>query len=153
MKKSLAAVGVICALGAAVVASAAVLQNNESWFGQRVTGVFVRRVERQLDITDAQREQIRAILKNEQPTIQALAARVREEQKQLNSGQSFDEQRVRSFAQEHASTAEDVLVERQKVRSEIMQVLTPDQQKIAEQLQQDFSARLSNRLTKIGDEL
>lgn len=153
MKKSWAVVGLVCTVGAALVASAAALQSDDGWFRQRATGVFVRRIERQLNITDAQREQIRVILKGEQPTILALATRIRQEQEQLNSRQSFDEAWVRAFAQQHATTTEDVFVERQKVRFEIMQVLTSDQQKRAEQLQKTLSIRLSDRLATIGDEL
>jgi hypothetical protein len=47
MKKSLAVIGSICALGAVVVASAAALDNNAYWFRQRATGALARRVERQ----------------------------------------------------------------------------------------------------------
>lgn len=153
MKKSLIVVGLIIASGAALIASAHALQNDDGWFRQRAAGAFVHRIERQLNITDAQREQIRAILKKERPTIQTLAAQVRQEQEQLNSRQIFDEAWVRNFAQQHASTTEDVFVERQKVRAEIMQVLTPDQQKRVGQLQETLSARLSDRLATIGDDL
>lgn len=151
MKKSLVIIGSVSLLGFALAASAVALQNDEGWFRQRATGVFVRRVERQLNITDSQRDQIRTILKNEQPTIEALATRVWQEQEQLNSSNTFDEGRVRVFAREHIATTEDVLVEREKVRAEIMQVLTPDQQKQAEQIRQKISAQLADRLSNIGD--
>lgn len=153
MKKSLVAIGSVSLLGFALAASAVALQDDNPWFRQRATGVFVRRVERQLNITDAQREQIKTILKTEQPTIEALAARVREEQQQLHASDIFDEARVRAFAQEHVSTTEDVLVEREKIRTEIMQVLTPDQRKQAEQIRRRFSIQLTDRLSTIGDQL
>lgn len=153
MKRSLVAIGSVSILGFALVASAFALQNDGPWFRQRAAGMFVRRIERQLNITDAQREQIRTILKTEQPTITALAARVRQEQLQLNSGDTFDEASVRAFAREHVSTTEDVLVEREKVRTEIMQVLTPDQRKEAEQIRRKFSFQLAERLSAISDQL
>lgn len=114
---------------------------------------MVRRIERQLNITGAQRERIRTILKTEQPTLEKLASSVRQQQEQLNSSDSFDEAAVRAFAPEHASTTEDVLVEREKVRTEIMQVLTPDQRKMAEQIRRTLFVQLANRLSAIGDQL
>jgi Spy/CpxP family protein refolding chaperone len=153
MKKSLIAIGSVSLLCLALAASAVALQDDNPWFRQRATGVFVRRVERQLNITDAQREQIRTILKTEQPAITTLVARVREEQQQLHASDTFDEARVRAFAQEHVSTSEDVLVEREKVRTEIMQVLTPEQRKEAEQIRRKFSAQLADRLSVVGDQL
>jgi len=153
MKKPLVVIGSVSLLGFALVASAFALQNDGPWFRQRAAGMFVRRIERQLNITDVQREQVRTILKTEQPRIEALATRVRQEQQQLNSGDTFDEARVRAFAREHVSTTEDVLVERQKVRAEIMQVLTPDQRKKAEQVRRTVSAQLADRLSAIGDHL
>lgn len=44
-------------------------------------------------------------------------------------------------------------MEREKVRTEIMRVLTPDQRKEAEQIRQTISAQLAARLTSIGDQL
>lgn len=153
MKRSFLAIGSVSLLGLALVASAFALQDDGPWFRQRAAGMFVRRIERQLNITDAQREQIRTILKTEQPTIAALAARVRQDQEQLNASGIFDEAAVRAFAREHVSTTEDVLVEREKVRTEIMQVLTPDQRKEAEQIRRALSAQLTDRLSAIGDQL
>lgn len=153
MKKSLMTIGATALLALAFAASAVALQSDDGWFRQRAAEVFVHRIERQLDITDAQREQIRTILKTEQPTIEALAMRVRQEQEQLNASGTFDEARVRAFAREHESTTEDALVEREKVRAQIMQVLTPDQRKEAEQIRQKFAAQLANRLSSIGDQL
>ena len=153
MKKSLLAIGAFGVLGLALTASAIALQDDNPWFRQRATGMFIRKVECRLNITNPQREQIGTILKTEQPTIEALAARVRQEQRQLHAGDTFDESAVRAFARRQASTTEDVLVEREKVRTEIMQVLTPSQRKMAEQIRRKSVAQLADRLSSIGDRL
>ncbi len=153
MKKS---VGIACAVGAMgllVVGSAAALQEDDGWFQKRASEIFVRRVERQLDITDTQREQIRSILKTEQPTIQSLAARVHQEQEELRAEPAFDEGRVRAFTQEHESTLEDAMVEREKVRTEILAVLTPEQRVKAMKLRETLYARFSDRLATLGDDV
>jgi Spy/CpxP family protein refolding chaperone len=153
MKKLLKGIGAAALLALVLAVSAVAMQSDDGWFRQRAAEVFARRVERQLNITDAQRERIRTILKTEQPTIEALAARVLHEQLQLNASDTFDETAVRAFAREHISTIEDVLVERQKVRAEIMQALTPDQRKEADQIRRKLSTQLVDRLSTIGDQL
>jgi protein CpxP len=115
--------------------------------------MFVHRIESQLNLTEAQRIQIKTILQTEKPAILALAERVRQERAQLASRQTFDEAYVRSFAQQHESTMEDALVEQEKVRTEILQVLTPEQQQKAEQIREDIRSRFFERLTTIGDQL
>jgi protein CpxP len=143
----------VCALSIALLASAATLQDQDGWMQRRVSGLFVRRIERELSLTDAQRTQIKMILQTEKPAILALAERTRQERMQLASRQTFDEAYIRSFAQQHESTAEDASVEREKVRTEILQVLTPEQQQKAEQIREDLRTRFFERLTTIGDQL
>lgn len=152
MKKIVAGITVVCAMGAAMVAYGAA-QNENGWMRQRASGLMIRGVERDLGITDVQREQIKAILKAEQPTVEALAAKVHEEQLQLQAQPGFDEAYVRSFAKQHESTLEDVLVERQKVRSEIRAVLTPEQREKADQMRAVFYGRFTDRLARLGDQL
>ena len=143
----------LAALSMGLAVSAAAMQQ-DGWFPQRAAGMLLHRVEWELALTDNQREQIKAILKAEQPTIQTLAARVHNEQLELRqSEQSYDAARVRAFARQHEATAEDVLVEREKVRTEIMQVLTPEQQHKAAQLRQQIYERFSERRVNLGDQL
>ena len=142
-----------CALGIAMVASAATFQDEDGWMQRRVSGLFIHKIERELNITDAQRTQIKTILQTEKPAILALAERARQERTQLSSRQTFDEAYVRSFARKHESTVEDAMVEREKVRTELWQVLTPEQQQKAEQIREDLRSRFFERLTTIGDQL
>ena len=142
-----------CVLGTAIVASTADAQDNECWMQRRISQMFVHRIESQLNLTEAQRIQIKTILQKEKPTILALAKRVRQERAQLTSRQTFDEAYVRTFAQQHESTMEDALVEREKVRTEILQVLTPEQQQKAEQIRENLRSRFFERLATIGDQL
>jgi len=153
MKKALLATCVVCAAIAALAVSAAALQDDNGWLHEKVAAARIHRIERQLGITDPQREQIRTILRTEQPAIAALAAQVHLEQEQLRSQPTFDEAAVRAFARQHESTMEDVLVERERVRTEIMQVLTPRQRAQAEQLRKELYAQFSARLATLGDEL
>jgi P pilus assembly/Cpx signaling pathway, periplasmic inhibitor/zinc-resistance associated protein len=147
---ALAAVGVA---GSALFAYAAGAQNESGWMRTRASGLMIRGIERDLGLTDDQRMQIKAILKAEQPTIETLAARVHEEQIQLQAEPAFDETAVRTFAKQHESTLEDVLVEREKVRSEIRGVLTPEQRDKADQMRSAFYSRFTSRLATLGEQL
>lgn len=119
-------------------------------FRKRATGMVVRKVERQLQITDAQRAQIKDILAAEKPAIQALFQQVEQQNRQLAGHQTFDEAYIRTFAQQHASTTSDVLVEREKVRIEILQVLTPEQRQRLEQMRLMRTNQLMDRLSSLG---
>jgi protein CpxP len=153
MKTRLGIIAGVCALGIALAASATTFQDQDGWMQRRVSGLFVHRIERELNLTDAQRMQIKMVLQTEKPAILALAERARQERKQVDSRQTFDEAYVRSFARQHESTVEDVMVEREKVRTEIWQVLTPDQQQKAEQIREELRSRFFERLATVGDQM
>ncbi len=153
MKVKWIAVTSVTALGAGLVLSAGAAQDENGWFRKGLEGVIVRHVERELAITDTQRDQIKSILKDEQPNIESLATRAHSAQEQLHSTQVFDEASVRAFARQNESTTEDILVEREKVRSEILAVLTAEQRQKAEQLREKAYVRFMQRLNTIGDQL
>jgi Spy/CpxP family protein refolding chaperone len=142
-------------VGVGMITSVARAQDDggtqDNWMSGRARGFIIRRIERQLEITDAQKEQIKTILKTEKPTITSLAARVEKENQKLQSQPTLDEAQVRQFAQQHEATLEDVLVERQKVRSEILAVLTPEQRQKAQQMRVQMRTRFNNRLDALGD--
>lgn len=152
MKKYWKIAGAACVLGAGLGVSAAGLQGDDGWLSQRANGMLVRRIERNLDLTEDQMQQIKTILRTERPMIQELAARVHEERMQLEA-QPYDESAVRTFAQQHESTLEDVMVEREKIRAEIQQVLTPEQRGKAATMRDALYARFVNRLTTLGDQM
>lgn len=151
MKKTWLAVGIGCTVAIGLAASTVATQEQDCWLSQRTSALLVQRMERRLNLTDAQRDQIKTILNTERPTILALASRAQEEQKELQSRTSFDEASIREFAQQHESTIEDVLVERERVRIEIRQVLTPAQRIQLQQLRQEMASRFFARLTTLGD--
>jgi len=88
------------------------------------------RVFRQLDLTDAQRAQVHQILAKEKPAIQPLMrqmAQNRYQIAQLELSGNFDESQVRSLAAQQTQSMSDLIVQRARIESELVQVLTPDQ--------------------------
>ena len=151
MKKlAIASIGAV-ALGATLAASAAGLQDQGGRFHRRAASMIVRGIESQLNITGEQKAQIKTILTTEKPVIQALAIRVQKQNEDLSQHTSFNEGEIRTFAQQHESTIEDVLVEREKVRIEVLQVLTPEQQVKLRQFRAARTADFAERLTTLGD--
>ncbi len=134
-----------------IVASAAGLQDDSS-MRRRLSTMAIRRIEHRLNITDAQRTSVRNILKAEEPAIRSLAQRVHSQNEQLAS-QPFDEARVRSFAKENERTSEDRLVEREKIRAEVMQVLSPAQQQKLAQLRAERSSDLIDHFAFLVDQI
>jgi protein CpxP len=153
MKKSVIAVMSGAALCVTLVASASGTQDQDQRMQRRATNIVIRHIERQLNITEDERTQIRAILEQERPMIQALAARVQEQDTELAQRSDFNEAEVRAFARQHVATMEDVLVEREKVRTEVLQVLNPEQRQKLQHIRKTRTAEFAQRLSTLGDQL
>ena len=100
-----------------------------------------------LDLTDAQRAQMKDIMTKEKPTIKPLMkqlAQSHQQLRQLESTGTFDEAKVRAIATQQAQTMTELTVQKARIKSEMMQVLTPDQKdKMAK-----FEARRQARFQK-----
>ena len=100
-----------------------------------------------LDLTDAQQAQMKDILSKGKPTIGPLMqqlAQGRQQMKALEQAGSFDEAKVRAAASQQTQTMTELMVQKARIKSELMAVLTSDQKdKLAK-----FEARRQTRLQK-----
>jgi periplasmic protein CpxP/Spy len=83
-----------------------------------------------LDLTDAQQAQRKDILAKEKPTIHPLMqelAQGRQQMKQLEQAGTFDEAKVRAAAGQQTQTMTELMVQKARIKSELMAVLTPEQ--------------------------
>ena len=96
-----------------------------SGFGGPMLGHLARR----LDLTDAQQSQVKEIMVREKPTFQPLMLQMANHQqvRQLVMANGFDEAKVRELAAQQTQTLTELTVQRARVESELLQVLTPDQ--------------------------
>lgn len=104
---------------------------------------------RYLDLTDEQKTQMKDIMTKEKPTIQPLIQQVaqnRQQMRQLESAGTFDETKVRSLATQQSQTMAELMVQRARIKSELMQVLTPDQKIKMGAFEARKEARLQRRL-------
>ncbi|OFW21988.1 MAG: hypothetical protein A3H97_02660 [Acidobacteria bacterium RIFCSPLOWO2_02_FULL_65_29] len=103
---------------------------------------------RQVNLTDAQREQVRSIVESHRDEMQALGERARPAhealQAAINSGM-FDEGTIRARYAEVANVEADVAVAQARVYSEVFQILTPEQQAEVTKLQGEMKERRPER--------
>jgi len=96
---------------------------------------------RQLNLTDAQQEQLRGIAESHRADMRAIAERNRpahEALQQAMTSGTFDEGTIRARSAEAAAGDADMAVLQARIYSEAVQVLTPDQQAQLKKLQAEM---------------
>ncbi|HVZ16599.1 MAG TPA: Spy/CpxP family protein refolding chaperone [Terriglobales bacterium] len=149
-KKTLIAVVLAVTVGAGALAARQIGMGSHG-FG----GMFARHLMNDLNLSDTQRSQIKQILLDERPTIQKLATSLRQQNQQMHSGDpaQFDEAAVRAAAQNESATITEAIVERERIRSRVFAVLTPDQRAKANQIIGEFQSHFADHLSHLGDNL
>jgi periplasmic protein CpxP/Spy len=91
---------------------------------------------RGLDLTEAQRAQVRQIRTAEMPTLKPLMQQEMQNHQQMAAlvrGGSFEEAKAQPIAAQEAQIHSQLVVERAKIEAQIYQLLTPEQKtKLAE---------------------
>jgi Spy/CpxP family protein refolding chaperone len=113
----------------------------------------LRVVARELDLTDTQKQQIKAIWQTERPAVAGLVRELANEQKDMNladAARKFDESSLAPIANRQAVTLTKLMIEKEKVISTIyMTVLTPEQRTRADR----WRAKWPSRLEEIADRI
>jgi len=100
-----------------------------------------------LDLSSAQQDQIKAIWEKEKPTLKPLMQQMRQNHaatEALVESGPFDEAKTTALATQHAQTAVALEVEHARMKSEMLQVLTPDQKAKYQQLEAKHQQRWSH---------
>ena len=107
---------------------------------------------KELNLTEGQQSQIRNILADERTRTRPLKEKLRQNQQaeNLKLDGSFDDIEVRAFANNQAQIMRDLIIEKQRTKSQIYSVLTPDQRQKALQLIQQHEQRRQERLQRIS---
>jgi len=93
-------------------------------------GPFGPMLER-LNLTEAQKDQVKAIVDSHRDEMKAIADRGRPAHEALDAAitaETFDEATIRARSMDVATVDADMLVLQSRMRSEIFQILTPEQQ-------------------------
>jgi protein CpxP len=137
----------ILTIGVAVllVAAAAIAEGRHGYGGP---GGFHHML-KQLDLTSAQQDQVKAIWAKEKPTLQPLMQQMRQNHsamKALEASGPFDEAKTTALATQNSQTMIQLQVEHARIKSEIMQILTADQKAKLVQLEANREARMSKHM-------
>lgn len=102
-----------------------------------------------LDLTSDQQAQAKAIWEKEKPAMEPLMQQMRvnhQNMRALEASGPFDEAKTRALATQQAPTMIEMQVQHARIKSEMMQILTPDQKtKLA-----DFEAKKEAHMGKHG---
>ncbi|HLK52520.1 MAG TPA: Spy/CpxP family protein refolding chaperone [Candidatus Angelobacter sp.] len=150
-KKFLIIPAILMAL-AAGLATSALAQRPGKGFGHH--GGWMRHMAKQLNLTDAQQTQIKGIMATEKTKIKPLMQQMRQNQQaqDANINGSFDENQARAFAGKQAQIMTDLIVEKQRMRSEVNAVLTPEQRQKAQQLMLERQQRRQERMKQHAEQ-
>lgn len=120
-------------------------------FGKRGGGGHGGMMLRGLDLTDEQKTQIKAIRQTSRDTVKPLREQMkanRQKLAQLSESGTFDEAQVQAIAAQQGSISAQMIVERERVKSQIMGVLTPEQKAKAAEMKAQFQQKRQERMQK-----
>ncbi|MGA3087235.1 MAG: Spy/CpxP family protein refolding chaperone [Terriglobales bacterium] len=101
---------------------------------------------RQLNLTTEQKSQVKAIWEKEKPTLQPLMEQMHQSRAAmaaLEAAGPFDEAKTTALATQNSQTMIQLQVEHERMKSEIMQILTADQKTRLAQLEANHEAHMS----------
>jgi Spy/CpxP family protein refolding chaperone len=144
----IAAVVLALAVMAAIAVSQTVRRahmHGDGMFGGPMLDYYVH----QLDLTDAQQAQVKAIMAKEKPALRPLMLQMAQGHSQLRDlvlGGSFDEAKARELASQQAQVMTELVVQHARVASEMVQVLTPEQKTKLTALINQHEQRMMNHM-------
>jgi periplasmic protein CpxP/Spy len=147
-KKFLMVTAIVLAVAAGLTASV-FAQGPGRGFGHK-HGWMLKDMTKELNLTEAQQTQIKSIMADSRTRIKPLAQQLRQNEQAANASVpgNFDEAQARAFAGKQSQIMSNLIVERQRTKSQIYSVLTPDQRQKALQLMQQHEQRRQERLQK-----
>jgi|ERR1017187_2502815 protein CpxP len=103
---------------------------------------------KQLDITDAQREQIKGVMQKEHATMKPLMSQLHEMHQQLKQYEegAYDEVKVQALVTQQAQTLVQLKVQETRIHSELYQLLTSDQQAKLKEIEANREARMQQHM-------
>jgi protein CpxP len=107
---------------------------------------------RGLNLTDAQKEAVKAIIEKHKPELKAIADVAIPARQKLHAAVTADavnEEAIRAAAAEVAATEANGAVLRAKIHSEVWAVLTPEQQQQAKQMREGAKKRAGMQVDRL----
>ena len=110
-------------------------------------------VAHELNLSDAQRSQIKSMWQAERPTVASLVQELASESKEMDSATAqgnLDESKVQAIAARQGETIAKLLIEKERFKSEVYtSVLNPEQRIKADELQKVWHSRMERVVERI----
>jgi protein CpxP len=106
---------------------------------------------KEVGVTDAQKEQIRGIMREQRPQLQPLRKQMVQERRALRDvvqTSPLNESAIRTQAARVAQVQADLAVQRAQVASRVRAVLTPEQQAKLKEMQAQRDTKIDERLNR-----
>jgi protein CpxP len=148
MKKIIFAIAavVVLAAGAIFVAGQIKGRSGAKGFGHgrgHMAGMMLRG----LNLTDDQKAKVKSIFEAAKTDVQPLREALKENRKKLNSvtaNGAFDQAQIQAIADEQGALMSKMIVEREKVKSQIIAILTDEQKAKAAQMRENFKQHMKD---------
>jgi Spy/CpxP family protein refolding chaperone len=103
---------------------------------------------KQLNLTDDQQAQMKTIMEKNHTTMKPLMQQSHQIEQQLRQYVmgTYDEAKVRTLAAQKAQVEVELTVAQTRVHNQLYQLLTPDQQTKAKQMEANHEARMQNHM-------
>lgn len=111
----------------------------------------MERIFRALDLTDEQKAQMKAIRQASKDSTKPIREQMkanRQKLQTLSESGTFDEAQVRAIAAEQGNLSAQLIVEKEKVKSQIFNLLTPEQKAKAAEIKAQFKQKMQERMQK-----
>jgi len=108
-----------------------------------------------LNMTDAQKGQVKQISEASRAIVKPLRESMqanRQQLKSLTENEPFDEAQVQTIANQQGAIAAQIIVEKERAKWAIFQILTVEQQTQAKQLKEQMKERFKGRFNKSDGE-
>lgn len=142
MKKKVLVIASIAVLVVAATAFA-LAQGHMGGQGEKMRGgpeAMLEHISRELSLTDAQKEQAKAIMEAGRANAEQRHAKIEEIQKQIQAATAngqFDEATVRPLANQQAQLMADEMVDHLQMHSKLYSLLTPEQRTKADAMMKE----------------
>ena len=108
---------------------------------------------KQLNLTDEQKTQMKAIMHKEHPALKPLFEQQHQIEQQLHQyvEGTFDQVKVQALATQKAQIDAQLTVQETRIHNEMYQLLTPDQQAKLKDIEAQHESRMQERMQKHMD--
>ena len=105
---------------------------------------------KQLNLTDEQKTQMKAVMQKEHPALKPLFEQQRQIEEQLRQyvEGTFDQAKVQALATQKAQIDAQLTVQETRIHNELYQLLTPEQQAKLKDIEAQHESRMHERMQK-----